>query len=349
MRMSSCVIAIGLLGLTATSRSELSHSARTDRGGEFPSQEDRRTILGIEETRFTRNGRPEFLVGISLYGALGATPEALDKDLASIKGNGFDWLRVFATWGAYGQNVSALDATGQAREPYFGRLKRLMSDCDRLGLVVDLTLARGKGEGLIPDMKAHERAVGTLITELAEHRNWYLDLANERDVRDDRFVPIEEVKALRSLARRLDPARLVTASLGGHDVSEDDLRDAFITAELDFLAPHRPRGPEAPGETEARSRECLEGMKRVGRLAPILYQEPFRRGYTNWQPEAKDFLADLRGARAGGAAGWCFHNGGERGAPEEHPRRSFDMRERGLFEQLDAVERQVVSEVSRQK
>jgi hypothetical protein len=90
-------------------------------------------------------------------------------------------------------------------------------------------------------------------------------------------------------------------------------------------------------------------MKRVGRLAPILYQEPFRRGYTNWQPEAKDFLTDMSGAQAGGAAGWCFHNGGEREAPEEHPRRSFDMRERGLFEQLDAEERQVVSEISRQK
>jgi hypothetical protein len=290
-----------------------------------------------------------FLVGISLYGALGATPEMLEKDLASIKAYGFDWLRVFATWGAYGQNVSALDAMGQAREPYMGRLKHLVRECDRLGLVVDLTLARGKSEGLLPDMKAHERAVETLVTELTEHRNWYLDLANERDVRDDRYVPIDEVKALRVLARRLDPARLVTASLGGHDVSEEDLRDAFITAELDFLAPHRPRGPESPGETEARTRACLEAMKRVGRLAPILYQEPFRRGYTNWQPEAKDFLTDMSGAQAGGAAGWCFHNGGEREAPEEHPRRSFDMRERGLFEQLDAEERQVVSEISRQK
>ena len=32
------------------------------------------------------------------------------------------------------------------------------------------------------------------------HRNWYLDLANEHDVRDERYVPVTEIKKLRGLA-----------------------------------------------------------------------------------------------------------------------------------------------------
>jgi hypothetical protein len=45
---------------------------------------------------------------------------------------------------------------------------------------------------------------------------------------------------------------------------------------------------------------------------------------------------------AGGAAGWCFHNGDERESPSGQPRRSFDLREKRLFEQLDEEERKVV-------
>ena len=165
--------------------------------------------------------------------------------------------------------------------------------------------ARRAGDGgAIPDFEAHRRAVETVVGALKEHRNWYLDLANERDVRDARHVPAEELKSLRELVRRLDPDRLVTASFGGHDLGEADLREALLTVGLDFVAPHRPRDAESPGQTEARTRECLATMKAIGRLAPVHYQEPFRRGYGGWEPSAADFLADLRGAwRAGPPAG----------------------------------------------
>jgi len=41
-------------------------------------------------------------------------------------------------------------------------------------------------------------------------------------------------------------------------------------------------------------------------------------------------------------AGWCFHNGGERDAPEGQPRRSFDLRRKRLFDQLDDEERKAI-------
>jgi hypothetical protein len=83
-------------------------------------------------------------------------------------------------------------------------------------------------------------------------------------------------------------------------------------------------------------------MRAIGRPAPVHDQEPFRRGYGRWEPSAADFLADLRGAVAGGAAGWCLHNGSSRGAAGERPRRSFDLHSQRLFDQLDAEERIVV-------
>jgi len=309
-----------------------------------------KTVLGVDGTQFTLNGKPAFLLGISYYGGLGASRDSVSRDLDDVQRYGFNWLRVWATWGLGGDDVSAVDARGQAREPFLGRLEWLVAECDRRGLVVDVTLTRGarsaEGGGSVPDMESHRRAVETLVDALKSHRNWYVDLANERDVRDARYVGPEELKQLRDRVRQLDPHRLVTASFGGHDLTEKDVRQSLLVVGLDFLCPHRPRNARSPAQTEARTRECLDLMKTIGRVAPIHYQEPFRRGYTAWEPVAGDFLADLRGAVAGGAAGWCLHNGSQRNTPDNQPRRSFDLSARRLFEQLDAEERIVVEKAA---
>jgi hypothetical protein len=306
------------------------------------------TVLGIADTHFTINGEPTFLLGISYYGGLGASARFIEQDLADLQQFGFNWLRVWATWGAFQEDVSAVDVQGRAREPFFARLQWLLAECDRRGFVVDVTLARGRvssetgAGGRLPDFAAHRQAVETLVTSLSSHRNWYLDLANERDVRDDRYVGADELKQLRDLVRQRDPARLVTASCGGHDLSQDDVREALLEVGLDFLAVHRPRDADSPAQTEARTRECLALMRDAGRVVPLHHQEPFRRGYGAWDPTANDFLTDLRGAYAGGAAGWCLHNGQQRTTANGQPRRSFDLRSRRLFDQLDADELQVV-------
>ncbi len=302
------------------------------------------TMLGTEGTRFTVNGKPVFLLGFSYYAGLGASEEFIRSDLDDFQKRRFNWLRIWATWSSFENNVSAVDAQGRAREPFLGRLKWLVAQCDRRGLVVDVTLTRGE---LLPNSEAHLRAVETLVDALKPYRNWYLDLANERDVHDARYVGAEELKQLRDRVRRLDPQRLVTASFGGHDLSVEDVRESLLTVGADFLSPHRPREAESPGQTEAKTHECLKLMKEIERVVPVHYQEPFRRGYEQWEPTAADFLTDLRGAVAGGAAGWCFHNGTQRGASDQQPRRSFDLRGRRLFEQLDDEERKVVAEAAK--
>lgn len=111
-----------------------------------------------------------------------------------------------------------------------------------------------------------------------------------------------------------------------------------MEARLDFVAPHRPRNKESPGQTGHKTRERRRRMEVLGRVVPVHFQEPFRRGYPGFVPEANDYSVDLQGA-----GGWCFHNGSSRGTEGEQPRRSFDLTERRLFAQLDTVELDAVS------
>ena len=309
------------------------------------------TEIGVRGSSFTINGEPTFLLGISCYGALGADETMMKEDLDQMQRHGFNWIRVWATWAAFGNQVSAVNRDGSAREAYLDRLRRLVADCDARGMIVDVTLSRENGVTGPPRLLTvghHRRAVEVLLERLKPFRNWYLDLANERSIRDKRYVSHQTLAELRARVRELDPKRLVTAS---HSSSDDDfleeLDEYLKVARLDFLAPHRPRQAGSAAQTEPFLRHCFETMKRLETVAPIHLQEPFRRGFGDWEPTVADFLADLRGAIKGGAAGWCLHNGDQRKRADGRPRRSFDLRETRLFDQLDEVERTVAREAQK--
>jgi hypothetical protein len=68
-------------------------------GGETQSV----TRLGTDGARFTVNDKPAFLFGVSYYGALGAPDETVRQDLTELKKHRFNWVRVWATWAAFGQ------------------------------------------------------------------------------------------------------------------------------------------------------------------------------------------------------------------------------------------------------
>lgn len=308
------------------------------------------TELAVDGTRFTIDGKPAFLLGISYYGALGAPQEFIERDLDDMQKLGINWIRVWATWAAFDNDVTAVDSDGKPREAFMSRLERLVGECDRRGMIVDVTLTRGNsvvGKPRIRSLESHRQAVETIVSGLKSHRNWYLDLGNERNIRDKRHVGFDELEELRAVAKRVDPERLVTASHAG-DIPSDDLKRYVLEVKVDFVSPHRPRNAKSPGQTENRSRQYLAAIRELGRVVPLHYQEPFRRGFTRgWEPTVDDFVNDARAARAGGAAGWCLHNGDQRHVHGQHPRRSFDMREKRMFEQLDDVERAALERIHR--
>src|SRR5687767_6425036 len=131
-----------------------------------------KTTLGIDGTRFTINDKPTFLLGFSYYGALGASKEFIRHDLDDFQRFGFNWLRVWATWDAFDHSISPFDLNGDPLEPYFSHLKWLVADCDRRGLIVDITLSRQNTSdpkptaGQIPNFESHLRAVEALCNEL---------------------------------------------------------------------------------------------------------------------------------------------------------------------------------------
>jgi len=304
-----------------------------------------KTILAINKTMFTINGKPEFLLGISYYGALGADEKTISTDLDLLRKYGFNWIRVWATWAAFDNEVSAVDPyTGKPREPFMSKLKWLVGECDRRGIIVDITLSRGNGvtgKPRLGNIEPHKEAVRSLILALKEYRNWYLDLSNERNIRDKRYTSFADLKELRQLARSLFPELLVTASHAG-DLSKDELKSYLADVGVDFISPHRPRDKNSPAQTEEKTRQYLQWMNELGFEKPVHYQEPFRRNFGKWEPQVNDFITDLIGAKKGGAAGWCFHNGDNRSATDGRPRRSFDLREGSVFSQLDETEKEFI-------
>ena len=304
------------------------------------------TELAVQDSRFTIDGKPAFLLGISYYGGLGAAEGFVARDLDDMQRDGFNWLRVWANWAAFDNKVAAVDVDGSPREPYLTQLKELVAACDKRGLIVDVTLSRGNGVAGPPRLQKpeeHLRAVETLVQSLKPHRNWYLDLGNERSIKDSRFVSHETLKKLRDRAKELDPKRLITASHASGDEEFIAELEAYLkTVRVDFVSQHRIRSKETAEQTEAMTRRYLARMKEIGVVVPMHYQEPFRRGFGDWEPNTEDFLRDLRGAIKGGAAGWCFHNGDQRKKSDGMPRRSFDLRDGRLYDQLDEVEKTAV-------
>jgi hypothetical protein len=309
--------------------------------GTTAADERPKTRLAVKESLFLLDDRPVFLLGCSYYGALGGDEKTWRADLDDMQRAGMNWIRVWATWAAFERDVSAVDGrSGEPRQPYMGKLERLVAECDRRGMVVDVTLSRGNGatgSNRLGTFESQQRAVESLVAAIKPWRNWYLDLSNERNIQDKRFTSFDDLRRLRARVRELDAQRLVTASHGG-DLSDEEVEKYVVKVGVDFLTPHRPRHKGSAGETEATTRRLLARAKRAGRVVPIHYQEPFRRGYDSYSPEATDFVNDLRGAVTGGAAGWCFHNGSSRQTKDGQPRRSFDLHERRLFDQLDQVE-----------
>ena len=305
------------------------------------------TVLTIDERGegFRLDGRPGFLLAASYFGALAASEDFIEDDLAELKTFGFNGLRVWVRWAAFAHDVSAVDDDGDEREPYFGKLLWLCEFADKLSLVVDVTISRGAGPcgpGL-PTDETHLNAAAVLAESLKARRNVTFDLANERNVQDGRHVGIPLVRRLRNRVKEIDPDRLVTASHAG-DIEPDRLYEYITSARVDYLAPHRPRVAGSAAETAQKVANLRRRMARLGKVVPVHCQEPFRRGLGPWQPATEDFLADLAGAATSGAAGWCFHNGCAADHPERRPRRCFDMRgpEGRLVEQLEDPERAVL-------
>ena len=299
---------------------------------------------------FTIDGAPVFLNGVSYYAAQSiSTPAFVTADLDDMVKRGFNWIRVWVYWGpsSGGEDVSVLTHDGAIRPIYMDRLKRLIAECNSRGMIVDCSFHRNSREtGTGPrNQEEHLAAVRTLAKELRACRNVYFDVANERDVKDARYVSTAECGELIAAIKAIDPARLCTASCTPR--SQSDLDDLRKLGKVDFITPHLGRAEGLPARTAGTVRQFVGWMDNLGFRIPVHLQEPLRRGYRGHNPTVDDFLRDCSGAKVAEAAGWCLHNGSN---GTGRPHRSFLMSdaEGRLFAQFDSVEREVVASLKEQ-
>ncbi|MCX5770005.1 MAG: hypothetical protein NTZ09_06995 [Candidatus Hydrogenedentes bacterium] len=93
---------------------------------------------------------------------------------------GFNWIRVWATWNAFGNDISVLTADGAPNKTCLDRLTRLCELAGKRGMVVDVTVSRGKDERFPHDLTSHLAVTEQLARTLKPYRNVYLDLGNGR-------------------------------------------------------------------------------------------------------------------------------------------------------------------------
>ncbi len=321
-------------------------------GAEASSNGGRTTTLAIsgDGRFFTINGTPTFLNGLSYYGAQSiTTPSHRTADLDDMAADGFNWIRVWVYW-KYpkdGEDFSVMTRDGVVRPVYMKRLKTLIAECDERGIIVDCSLNRDAKGGWVGarNQAEHLTAVRVLAAELRPYRNVYIDVSNERDVRDGRFVSLSDCGQLIDAVKSVDPDRLCTASGVPH--SQNELSDYKTLAHMDFITPHLCRNAECPAKTVGTVKRFVQWMDELGWRVPIHLQEPFRRGYGRYAATVEDFYRDCSGAKVAEAAGWCLHNGGN---ARKRPHRCFNMgdREGRLYAQWDRVEQTVVANLDDQ-
>lgn len=274
--------------------------------------------LGISGTRFTVDGQERFLLGVSLFDALGPTPPSGD-DLEALARWGVGIVRVWAHW----------------REPIYARdgsltpqgRRRLEALLDRLGTrgFLELVLCRpgqlpGQRFTVFESAAARVRAAREIATALRGRRNVLFDLYNEHD-HEDGPITHAEARALRDAVKSADPDRLVTiSSTESHFLNEagamDDTGRANLVAEVggdagsvraDVLAPHLPKTKDWAAATAARVETLRSELTRLNVVIPIYLNEERRAEPGRGTIPAAAYLAAASGARAAGAAGWVFH------------------------------------------
>ena len=277
--------------------------------------------LGIEGDRFTIDGVPTFLLGVSYFDGRNFHIEDLDE-LAARR---FNLIRIWLDWNP----ASFFDAAGGLVAA--DTLLELAEACRVRGIVVDVTI-------LDTDLTFTDRdaALRAVVSTLAAQPNVFFDIANEHDHAGN-TLSHADVTALALAARRENPAAILTvSSQGGHIVddltlSPGNIDEEIVGAGLDLLTPHFSRTADFYDKTDQRVTLAKEYLNSIGHAVPVYLQEEARRGHSGLDPTTEQFLQAAREARDAGAAGWVLHNDA-----------GLDLSVATFFAQLDEVERATV-------
>ncbi|MEO8260268.1 MAG: hypothetical protein ABI868_23175 [Acidobacteriota bacterium] len=303
--------------------------------------------LSVSGTTLQIDGRAGFLLGVSLFDALGPTPPR-DQDLDALKAWGSVIVRVWAHWRQpiYGAD-GALTASGRAR------LLALSERLGARGLILELVLLRpgqlaGQPYALFASPEARLRAIDSITLALRDSRHVLFDLYNEHD-HPDGPISHAELRVMRDRVKAADPQRIVTVSSTGNHLMTPDGRigpeearnlaeEAGTTAPAvaaDVVGVHFPRTDDWAASTATRVGAMRAALDRLGRRLPIYLNEEQRADRKMPMPP-EVYLRAASGARQAGAAGWLLHTDA-----------GYDLARKPFIEALMPTERTALEQLRR--
>lgn len=128
-----------------------------------------------DQTAFTAaRNNDEFVAALKDYKAHGLDAVGINLQCGSPQGYSFvqPWI------------LTAFEADGSLKQPWLDRLDKVVTECDRLGMVVILGLFYWKQTRIFRDERAVKDAVANVVDWLAERgaRNVLLEIGNEVDL-----------------------------------------------------------------------------------------------------------------------------------------------------------------------
>lgn len=304
--------------------------------------------LGIAGDRFSINGTPTFLLGVSYFDALGWKASDFDE----LAARQFNLIRIWMDWRVWtDRSRTFFDVDGTLRYPQ--TLLALVRAAGARGLMVDVTILNGASLSHdIPQamhgIGAAENAVRKTVGLLKDEPNVFFDLVNEHDGRDSSLALHATMAALVGAARQADADAMITFSscdaCRPHLLASDTTaHGTMVNEELDagsqWLTPHFSRCGEWSNLIDVRVRTLKQYLQSTGRNVPVYLQEESRRKGVNCgtDPTQADFLQAATEARDAGAAGWVFHTDA-----------GFDLSgSQTFFSRLDNTERATVDALGR--
>lgn len=305
----------------------------------FPARE-----LAVAEGKFTVDGTARYLVFISYFDALRATPASLESDFQYLRENGFDGVRIFPNWWDLRARKefpsdTLMDGEGNLRPDRLAVLRSVLDCAARHGFLVDVSFAYEPVEGLselrsdqigVPQgalpvnhvkLEAYKRGLSQVARELRVYRNILIDVQNEFNGRITHLSD-DEVRELIAAIKEVDPGRLVTASLA-NEIAPEEVAARTNAVGADVVAWHESRNP-----WRFDAMDQLVERVRMATKKPVYLGEPavMEDGLT-----ALEFIAAVTNAKKGGAAAWTFHT-----------RAGFDLSSRSIRDALTEQEREFV-------
>jgi hypothetical protein len=275
--------------------------------------------VGLSGDRFTLNGQPTFLLGVSYFD--GANWHVSDLD--ALAARRFNLIRIWLDWGLAGDGRSFFDASGALVKR--STLQSLVRAAGARGMAVDVTILDPT-----PTFGDLHRALREAVSALRDEPNVFFDVMNEHDHPAGPRTH-SEVAQFISTVKATNPAAIVTVSGGGGHLMDTRNVDEELNAGIMILTPHFDRTSDWYDRTDDRTRFLKNHLASRGRNIPVYLQEEARRGHSGLNPSRDEFFQAAREARDAGAAGWIFHT-----------RAGFDLNIQPFFQALDSVEREVV-------